>query len=99
MADWLSQKGSCGSLGIEAERMDCEIGIGQGIGRVSESHGRKRDKGQTSCRCGWSVFVFTGHHFWLVEEEEREEGRRRRKIEKECFPASKHCHRQVKTLA
>lgn len=70
MADCLPLKGSCGSLGIEAERMGCGFGIRLGIGRVSESHGRKRDKGQISCRCGWSVFVLIEHHFRLVEEEE-----------------------------
>ena len=86
MADCLSQKGPCGSLGIEAERMDCGIGIGLGIGRVSESHGRKRDKGQISWRCGWSVFILIGHHFRLVEEEgekEEEEEDREEKLTSE----------------
>lgn len=44
MADCVSQKGSCGSLGIEAERMDCGIGIGLGIGRVSEAMEERRTK-------------------------------------------------------
>lgn len=54
MADCLSQKGSCGSLGIEAERMDCGIGIGLGIGRLSEAmekEGQRTNIAQMWCEC------------------------------------------------
>lgn len=44
MADRPSQKGTCGGLGIEAERMDFGIGAGLEVVEISYIKGRRWEK-------------------------------------------------------